>query len=84
MTEFKDYPFDEIVEAATKLIAEGHDVYQKFTCAGCGERLGMDDPNKFHHKGTCDKCGAVTDIKARGCNYLIVIRPLKSGPLDPI
>lgn len=67
----KDFPFDKVVERAIRHIENGANVYQKFTCAGCGHRLTMDTPNKFFETGTCDRCPAVTDIRKRGCNFLL-------------
>ena len=69
--KYNDYPFEECCKAARLLVARGADVYQKFTCAGCGQRLTIDVPNKFHKKGTCDRCAVVTDIEKQGCNYLV-------------
>jgi hypothetical protein len=71
-TMYKDFPFDEVCDTARRLAVEGHKVYQKFTCVGCGQRLTMDEPNHFYEEGTCDKCDAVTDIKKQGCNYMVV------------
>lgn len=69
-----DYPFDEVVVAVEKLIKDGWQVHQKFTCEKCGTRLTISEPNVFYTSGSCDKCGHVTDIKAQGCNYLIIGR----------
>lgn len=71
---YRDFPFDAVRAKADKFVQAGHDVYQKFTCSGCGARLAMDEPNVFHEKGTCDKCPAITDIKRQGCNYLVHMR----------
>ena len=65
-----DAPFDVAAKAAEKLVREGHTIYQKFTCAGCGNRLTIDKPNEFFSQGTCDNCDAVTDIRKQGCGYL--------------
>jgi hypothetical protein len=73
MTKYNDYPFDDIVKAVQEHAAKGHHCYQKFTCSGCGARLAIDVPNTMHTLGTCDQCGATTDIKKNGCNYLVVI-----------
>lgn len=70
--KYSDYPFDEIAEAMPLRIADGYDFYQKFTCAKCGQRLTMDVKNHLFDSGTCDQCGHETNIKARGCNYLLV------------
>ena len=69
---YTDYPFDEVCKAADKLVGEGHDVYQKFTCSLCGSRQGMQTPNVFHISGKCELCGTITDIRAQGCNYMLV------------
>lgn len=64
-----DFPFDEVAETAMDLMEQGITIFQKFTCAGCGQRLTIDVPNKFFIEGTCDKCKTVTNIKKQGCNY---------------
>jgi rRNA maturation protein Nop10 len=69
--EYHDFPFYEVAEKAGELVRAGADVYQKFTCQQCGNRLTMDVPNKFYKEGTCDNCGAITNIEKQGCNYLI-------------
>lgn len=68
---YNNYPFWDCVKAADKLIKSGANVYQKFTCVGCGNRLTIDTPNKFHKLGTCDNCNATTNIEETGCNYMI-------------
>jgi hypothetical protein len=68
----KDFPFEEARAGADKWINDGFDVYQKFTCEKCGQRLTMDVPNAFFTSGDCDKCGHVTDIAKRGCNYAAI------------
>lgn len=67
-----DYPFNACLKEAVERHAQGWDFYQKFTCQRCKRRLTVATPNKFFHKGTCDHCGAVTDIAKRGCNYMVV------------
>jgi len=66
-----DYSIEKCVEDAQKLIDQGADVYQKFTCDQCGNRLGMETPNVFYTTGTCDNCGHTTDISKRGCGYMV-------------
>jgi hypothetical protein len=70
----KDIPFAEACQQAVDLIRRGHDIYQKFTCAGCGKRLQMEQVNKMFEQGTCDECPATTDIKAQGCGYMLHAR----------
>jgi hypothetical protein len=69
---YKDFPFDKVCETAERLASEGFKVYQKFTCAGCGTRLTIDEPNHFHRMGSCDKCNVITNIEQRGCNYMVI------------
>ena len=46
-------------------------VFQQFNCASCGTKQTMPDPNVLYTSGKCEECGAVTDIKRRGCNYAV-------------
>jgi len=74
MAEYNDFPFMDCVKKADELMQQypGIKIYQKFTCAGCGQRLTIDEPNNFHKQGSCDKCPAITDIEKQGCNYLVI------------
>lgn len=67
-----DHPFFEIVWSASRVVDAGWIFFQKFTCANCGQRLTIDSPNRLYTKGSCDKCGHVTNIELRGCNYMII------------
>jgi predicted RNA-binding Zn-ribbon protein involved in translation (DUF1610 family) len=70
-----NHPFDFVLDEANKLLENPNvNLYQKFTCIGCGNRLTMEEPNTFYTSGTCDKCGTLTDIRKEGCNYLVVAR----------
>lgn len=73
-----DHDFQAVVESAAEKIAAGGMVFQKFTCADCGNRLTMEEPNKFWTHGTCDKCGHVTNIQEAGHNFLLVM-PVPHG-----
>jgi hypothetical protein len=70
-----DHPFYEVAAAVEGLLASGAVIFQKFTCAGCGQRLTMDVPNVLYKTGACDRCDTITDIEAQGCNYLLVAGP---------
>jgi len=70
----KDHPFEEICAAVKKHAEKGNLCYQKFTCGGCGQRLGVDKPNVFYKTIKCDECGYVTDVEKQGCNYLLEMR----------
>jgi hypothetical protein len=71
LIEFRDFPLAEASRKAERLTAEGYDVFQKFTCAGCGRRITAKEPGVFGSPGKCDKCGHETDLARRGCNYVI-------------
>jgi hypothetical protein len=65
-------PFRVAMAKADAAIAAGFTIYQKFTCAGCGQRLTIDEPNTFHAVGTCDRCPALTNIERTGCGFMAV------------
>lgn len=69
--KYNDYPIEECADACEKIIATGGTIHQKYTCAKCGSRQAMEEPNKFFTTGTCGECGHVTDIAKQGCNYLV-------------
>ena len=66
-----DFPFFEAAAQAQALMNEGHTIHQKFTCHRCGTRQTISEANKFFTKGECEECGAVTNIVATGCNYVL-------------
>ena len=70
----RNHPFDDVVKTVQEQIAQGHLCFQKFTCAGCGQRLTIDEPNLFYTSGSCDRCGHITDIKKTGCNMVLIMR----------
>lgn len=74
MTEYNDYPIDLIAESMQKQIARGATTYQKWTCAGCGERVTANEPDTVYRTAKHEDCGHVTDIEARGCNFLFILR----------
>lgn len=75
--KYNDFPFDEARKAADGYAKQGCIVIQKWTCAGCGERLSG-APFVWTDNGRCDEvdgrmgCGHVTDIRKQGCNYTIM------------
>jgi hypothetical protein len=71
---YRDFPLLECMHAAETLIASGATVYQKWTCAKCGERVTANNPNTFTARATHDDCGgAETDIVQSGCNYVVIM-----------
>jgi hypothetical protein len=78
-----DDPLEAAIAKANEAIRAGFTVYQKFTCAGCGQRLTIEEPNTFHRAGTCDRCPALTNIERTGCGFLAVTQlghPKPKGP----
>ena len=71
MTDYNDYPFNEVCAQARAYAEQGFNVYQKFTCSGCGNRLTIEEPNKFYETGSCDNCSTITNIREKGCNYML-------------
>lgn len=70
---YNDYPLSVIAESMTKQIRRGAVCFQKFTCAGCGNRLTQEVPNVLYTKGTCDNCDTITDIEKQGCNFMFIL-----------
>ena len=72
MATYNNYPLHECIRAAEELVAHGAVVHQKYSCEKCDARLAIPEPNTFHDTGSCDRCGHVTNIRLRGCNYLVI------------
>jgi hypothetical protein len=68
-----NHPFYEVAAQADLQISLGHLVFQKFTCAYCGARQGIEEPNKFYKTATCEECGKLTNIEKDGCNFMLLI-----------
>lgn len=67
-----NFPFDEVCRHAEALATAGALVFQKYSCEECHARLTMEERNTFYTQGSCDQCGHITDIRATGCNFLLV------------
>ncbi len=48
----------------------GSRVHFKFTCAACGTRCTLEEPNMLREAGECFACGATTTIREGG--YMLV------------
>jgi hypothetical protein len=72
MAEEIDHPFEEVAHQADMLIDGGATVYFKFTCEYCGTRQTFEEPNRLYTRGSCEMCGLVTDLRVKGCNYLVI------------
>ena len=69
----KLHPWGEVIEQAKRYMTEGFTIYQQFNCAHCGAKQTMEAPNTFHMLGRCEECGEITNIRQRGCNYMLMI-----------
>jgi hypothetical protein len=77
--KYNDYPFEEVAAAAQAKVKQGCTIHQKWSCDYCNSRQTMEEANKFFTSGKCEECGKITDIKARGCNYTLIIIPVQHG-----
>jgi hypothetical protein len=68
--EYHDYPLEEIAKAFDEHSKKGAQCFQKWTCAHCGARQTMPNPNVLYTHGNCEECQKQTDIRIKGCNYL--------------
>jgi DNA-directed RNA polymerase subunit RPC12/RpoP len=64
-------PKQELMEAAERaILAAGGPtkayVHFKYTCANCGERCTLTEPNTLHEFGECHACGHKTLITEGG------------------
>ncbi len=66
-----NYPYWEVADRARRFADVGCKIFQKFTCADCGEHMVMEVPNVLYKTGQCDICGNYTDIEDAGCNFII-------------
>jgi hypothetical protein len=64
--EYNDAPIADIAQRADMVIALGATTFQKFSCAHCGSRQTVDEPNTFFRQGECEECGHITDITICG------------------
>ncbi len=72
--KYPDFPFDEVVAECGKLLADPRTTFhQKFTCTQCGSRQTIGEPNKLFALGLCEECGSTTNIRAQGCNYMLIV-----------
>lgn len=70
----KLHPFNECVHHANQIIVCGGVVFQQFTCAHCGAKQTIGEPNTFYLTGSCEECGGLTNIKKDGMNYMVVLQ----------
>lgn len=69
-----DHPFYEVAKTFAEAVARGDTCHQKFTCANCGTRQTMAEPNLFYKTGKCEECGHITDIEKAGCNFMLLTK----------
>lgn len=64
--EYNDLPRAEAIQQAEELARQGWTVHFKFTCANCGERVVLQDPNTLYERGECCICGHDTELERVG------------------
>jgi transcription elongation factor Elf1 len=67
------YPFDEVAIDAEERVRAGHTIHQQFECEHCGVKQTMAEENQMFTTGKCEECGGITNIRSKGCNYLLVM-----------
>lgn len=72
MHSHHDHDFDQVAARVPELMDRGFIFYQKWSCVHCGSRQTMSTVNKLFYEGICEECGNITNIKANGCNYLLI------------
>jgi len=79
--KYNDHPIEQCARTIREKFASGdwpEDTvfYQKWTCEKCGERVVGNNANQLHTHGHHEECGHVTDLRLRGCNYMVYFREL--------
>lgn len=73
---YEDGDFETVAKEAEAQVLAGNLVFQKWTCAYCGGRVTHSHPNVFTTRGVHEDCTInivdETDIKAQGCNYMLI------------
>ena len=74
MTKPRDLPREELQKLAEKTLRQmpGAVVHFKFTCAHCGTRCTLSDPNVLYEQGECCECGKLTTIDKGGFDLQFV------------
>ena len=74
MDQPKDLPKEELLAHADRMLKQhpGANVFFKFTCENCGERVTFCEPNVLYESGECCKCGHITEIERGG--YLLDLK----------
>ena len=69
-------------QQALKEMPPGTEVYFRYTCAKCGSRRTLSDPNTLHENGECE-CGHVQPITEGGFSLLVPVNPTGATPCQP-
>jgi len=79
MAGVKDVGLAEAKRIARDICGRGGHFIQKWTCAGCGERAGMDRPDAIYTEGNHTEkadgsnCGTVIDLRIAGCGITAIL-----------
>lgn len=70
--EIKHHPFYKVQLNFEQKVSEGALCFQQWTCDACGAKQTMDQANGWYLEGGCENCGWATDLRLKGCNFLLL------------
>jgi len=81
MRPYHDLPREELMRKASEMLMSyppevQAQVYFKFTCEKCGERVELVEANTLYEKGECCLCGHETEIKRGGFSLHLQARQI--------
>ena len=84
ITKHDDYPLDVIAKSCDLVIKRGGFILQKWTCEGCNRRITGNNVNVMVEQGHCQDCNHVTDLRRRGCNFMLLqpSEPMTAAELE--
>lgn len=74
----KDIPWKDLIARMEELAKEGHQVFLKWTCEKCKQRVMAEKPNQVSTQMKHDEpeCGHITDVTKTGGGFVLVMRDL--------
>jgi len=64
--------FEQTFAEADDLCRQGHKVYQTWQCLYCGDEVVANTSNYWTEFGHHERCGHVTNLRVRGCGYIVI------------
>jgi hypothetical protein len=66
------HPFNDVVANARQRMLEGWTIHLQFNCAYCGVKQTFAEENYLSATGRCEECGQITNLRADGCNLMVM------------